>query len=425
LEEEMAKLAALGGKSVREEKYPDWPVYDERDIEAVTEVIRSGQWGGYPWPGPKTAEFAKKFAEMQGVNYAVPMMNGTVTMEVALRAADIGWGDEVIVPAYTFMATAVAPMAAGAIPVLVDIDQNNYCMDPAKFEAAITSHTKAVIVVHLGAQMTDMDSIMAIAKKHNLVVIEDCAHAHGAKWRGMGAGSIGDFGSFSMQSSKIITTGEGGVLTCRDAEMAERAASIIDCGRAKDAEEKHNTMGVNYRLPEIQAALGLVALERFPEQIRQRAEHADYLEESLSEVPGVRLLRKDPRHTVRSFYRYVIAIDPEVFGAEHQAVCYALEHEGVSCWDGYPAMHRNEIFQPRSSKLAVPSAFPEKFDYSRLSLPETERATELEAVWLDENIFRAGRKGVEDAVKAIQKLTENRKEMELIEEERKKMLRIK
>jgi dTDP-4-amino-4,6-dideoxygalactose transaminase len=169
----------------------------------------------------------------------------------------------------------------------------------------------------------------------------------------------------------------------------------------------------------------LVALERFPEQIRQRAEHADYLEESLSEVPGVRLLRKDPRHTVRSFYRYVIAIDPEVFGAEHQAVCYALEHEGVSCWDGYPAMHRNEIFQPRSSKLAVPSAFPEKFDYSRLSLPETERATELEAVWLDENIFRAGRKGVEDAVKAIQKLTENRKEMELIEEEHKKMLRIK
>jgi dTDP-4-amino-4,6-dideoxygalactose transaminase len=421
----MAKLAALGGKPVREEKYPDWPVYDERDIEAVTEVIRSGQWGGFPWPGPKTADFAKKFAEMQGVNYAVPMMNGTVTMEVALRAADIGWGDEVIVPAYTFMATAAAPMAAGAIPVLVDIDPGNYCMDPVKFEAAITAHTKAVIVVHLGAQMTDMDAIMTIAKKHNLLVIEDCAHAHGAKWRGMGAGSIGDFGSFSMQSSKIITTGEGGVLTCRDGEMAERSASIIDCGRAKDAEEKHNTMGVNYRLPEIQAALGLVALERFPEQIHQRAEHADYLEESLSEVPGVRLLRRDPRHTVRSFYRYVIAIDPEVFGAEHQAVCYALEQEGVSCWDGYPAMHRNEIFQPRSSKLAVPSAFPEKFDYSKLSLPETERATELEAVWLDENIFRAGRKGVEDAVKAIQKLTDNRKEMELLEEKRKEMLGIK
>ncbi len=418
----MATLAALGGKPVREETYPDWPVYDQRDIDAVTEVIRSGRWGGFPWPGPKTAEFAQKFAEMQGVPHAVPMMNGTVTMEVALRAADIGWGDEVIVPAYTFMATAAAPMAAGAIPVLVDIDPGNYCMDPVKFEEAITPQTKAVIVVHLGAQMTDMDAIMAIAKKHNLLVIEDCAHAHGAKWRGMGAGSIGDFGSFSLQSSKIITTGEGGVLTCRDKHMAERAASIIDCGRAKDAEEKENTMGVNYRMTEIQAALGVVALERFSDQIRQRAEHAGYLEESLSEVPGVRLLRRDPRHTVRSFYRYVIAIDPEVFGAEHQAVCYALEHEGISCWDGYPAMHKNEIFQPRASKLAVPNAFPEKFDYSRLSLPETERATELEAVWLDENIFRAGRKGVDEAVQAIHKLAENRTEMEVLEEKRREML---
>ena len=418
----MAKLAALGGKPVREETYPNWPVHDQRDIDAVTEVIRSGRWGGFPWPGPKTSEFAQKFAEMQGVPHAVPMMNGTVTMEVALRAADIGWGDEVIVPAYTFMATAAAPLAAGAIPVLVDIDPGNYCMDPMKFEEAITPQTKAVIVVHLGAQMTDMDAVMAIAKKHNLLVIEDCAHAHGAKWRGMGAGAIGDFGSFSLQSSKIITTGEGGVLTCREKHMTERAASIIDCGRAKDAEEKENTMGVNYRMTEIQAALGVVALERFPEQVRQRAEHAGYLEESLSEVPGVRLLRRDPRHTVRSFYRYVIAIDPEIFGAEHQAVCYALEQEGISCWDGYAAMHKNEIFQPSKSKLAVPNAFPDKFDYSKLSLPETERATELEAVWLDENIFRAGRDGVDDAVRAIQKLVENRPEMEMLEKKRKEML---
>jgi dTDP-4-amino-4,6-dideoxygalactose transaminase len=418
----MAKLAALGGDPVRKEAYPEWPVHDQRDIDAVTEVIRSGRWGGFPWPGPKTAEFARKFAELQGAPHAVPMMNGTITMEVALRAADIGWGDEVIVPAYTFMATAAAPMAAGAIPVLVDIDPGNYCMDPVKLEAAITPKTRAVIVVHLGAQMTDMDAVMEIAKKHHLVVIEDCAHAHGAKWRGKGAGAIGDFGSFSLQSSKILTTGEGGVLTCRDAEMAERAASIIDCGRAKDAEEKNNTMGANYRMTEIQAALGIVALDRFPEQVRQRAEQADYLEESLSEVSGVRLLRRDPRHTVRSFYRYVVAIDPQVFGAEHQAVCYALDKEGVSCWDGYPAMHHNEIFQPQKSRLAVPNAFPDKFDYTDLSLPETERAADLEAVWLDECIFRAGRKGVDDAVRAIQKLVDNRDEMETLEKKRRELL---
>lgn len=419
----MPNLAALGGEPVRKQAYPSWPVYDDRDIAAVTEVIRSGQWGGYPWPGPKTAEFAQKFAEMQGGGTAVPMMNGTVTMEVALRAAGIGWGDEVIVPAYTFMATAAAPMAAGAIPVLVDIDPGNYCIDPQKLEDAITSKTRAVIVVHLGAQMADMDAVMAIAEHHQLLVIEDSAHAHGARWRGKGAGTIGDFGSFSLQSSKILTTGEGGVLICRDPKMAERAASIIDCGRAKDPQEKNFTMGSNYRLPEIQAALGLVALQRFPEQLKLRAEQADYFEESLSEVPGVRLLRRDPRHTVRSFYRYVIAIDPAIFGAEHRSVCYALEKEGINCWDGYPPMHRNEIFNPRNSKLAIPSAFPERFDYSKQSLPETERAAELEAVWLDECIFRSGREGVDDVVAALKKLTENREEMRKITDARMNQIR--
>ncbi len=186
----MSELAILGGPKTRTEPYPQWPVWDQRDIDAVTEVIKSGRWGGYPYPGPKTAELARKFAEMQGGGYAVPMANGTVTMEVALRAAGIGWGDEVIVPAYTFQATASAPMAAGAIPVIVDVDPNNYCLDPRAAEKAITSKTKAIIPVHLGSNMADMDAIMALAEKHDLVVIEDCAHAHGAKWNGRGAAPL-------------------------------------------------------------------------------------------------------------------------------------------------------------------------------------------------------------------------------------------
>jgi dTDP-4-amino-4,6-dideoxygalactose transaminase len=193
----MSELAILGGPKTRTEPYPAWPVWDQRDIDAVTEVIKSGRWGGYPYPGPKTAELAKKFAEMQGGGYAVPMTNGTITMEVALRAAGIGWGDEVIVPAYTFQATASAPMAAGAIPVIVDVDPNNYCLDPKAAEKAITPKTKAIIPVHLGSNMADMDAIMALAEKHNLIVIEDCAHAHGAKWNGRGAGTIGHFGPWA------------------------------------------------------------------------------------------------------------------------------------------------------------------------------------------------------------------------------------
>ena len=399
----MTTLAILGGQPARTQPYPAWPVFDDRDVAAVTAVIKSGQWGGYPYPGPQTAEFARRFAELQGGGYAVPMANGTVTMEVALRAANIGWGDEVIVPGYTFQATAAAPMAAGAIPVIVDIDPETYCIDPKAVEKAITPRTRAVIVVHLGAQMADMDAIMEIAEKHNLVVVEDCAHAHGAKWRGRGAGTIGHFGSFSLQSSKSLTTGEGGILLCRTPELAARVASIIDCGRPH-AEGEGVTMGANYRMTELQAALGNVAIERFPEQARQREEMAGYLEESLSEIPGVRLLKRDLRHTTRSFYRYIFALNPGEFGAEHTEVCAALEAEGIPCWTGYEAMHHYELFQPRLSKLPVPSAFPERFQFDQMRLPEAEQACQREAVWLDECIFRAGREGVDDVVAALKKI---------------------
>ena len=403
----MQPLAVLGGEPIRNTPYPSWPIFDERDLEAVSDTIKSGRWGGFPYPGPNTAAFARKFAEMQGGGHAVPMMNGTVTMEVALRAAGIGWGDEVIVPAYTFQATAAAPMAAGAIPVIVDITPDTYCIDPLAVEAAITAKTRAVIVVHLASQMTDMDAIMEIANRHNLVVIEDSAHAHGAQWRDSGAGTIGDFGSFSLQSSKILTTGEGGVLLCKDEHMAQRAASIIDCGRAKDPDRKEFTMGVNYRWSEIHAALGLAALERFSEQASQRSAMADYLEESLSEVPGITLLKRDLRHTKRSFYRYVIKIDPDFFHCEHEVFCYALAGEGIPVDTGYPAMNRYDLFQPGLSKLPVPSAFPEYFNFESMTMPVTERASQVESVWMGESIFRSGRQGVDDLVEALKKMADN------------------
>ena len=413
----MSELALLGGPPTRTEPYPEWPVWDQRDIDAVTEVVKSGRWGGYPFPGPKTELLAKKFSELQGGGYAVPMINGTVTMEVACRAAGIGWGDEVIVPAYTFQATAAAPMAAGAIPVIVDVDPLTYCLDPKAVEKALTSKTRAIIVVHLGHQMTDMDAILAIAEKHDLIVIEDCAHAHGARWRGQGAGTLGHFGSFSLQSSKILTSGEGGILLCRTPELAAKAASIIDCGRphalggGPEDYSGEYLMGSNYRLSELQAALALVGIERFPAQAKMREEMAAYMDESLSEVPGVRVLKRDPRHTARSFYRYVFAIDPQKFGVEHDVLCAAMRAEGVDSWTGYEAMHHYTLFQPQKSRLAVPNAFPEYFQFDQMSLPAAERACQHEAVWLDEAIFRAGQKGVDDAVKAISKIQQNAKEL--------------
>lgn len=401
----MAELAILGGEKTRKEDYPPWPVFDEADIAAVTETVRAGNWGGYPYPGTETRKFIDGFVALQGGGFGVAMMNGTVTMEVALRAAGIGWGDEVIVPAYTFQATAAAPMAAGAIPVIVDIDPNTYCIDPEAVRAAITPKTRAIIPVHLGAQMADMDAIMAIAEEHNLIVIEDCAHAHGAKWRGQGAGTIGHFGSFSMQSSKILTAGEGGMLLCKTQDMAYRATSIIDCGRPHDPEGRLFTMGANYRMGELQSALLNVAMTRFPEQARQREEMGDYMDESLSEIPGVRILKRDPRHTTRSFYRYIFAIDPAAFGgAEHDMVCDALLAEGIPVWEGYEAMHHYELFQPQLSRLPVPTAFPEYFRFESMDLPVAERACEHEAVWFDERVFRDGHAGVDDAVNALKKV---------------------
>ena len=413
----MSELAILGGPKTRTEPYPAWPVWDQRDIDAVTAVVKSGRWGGYPYPGPQTAELARKFSELQGGGFAVPMANGTVTMEVALRAAGIGWGDEVLVPAYTFQATAAAPMNAGAVPVIVDVDPNNYCLDPQAAARAITPRTRAIIPVHLAANMADMDAIMALAEKHNLVVVEDCAHAHGAQWNGRGAGTIGDFGSFSLQSSKTLSSGEGGILLCRSEAMARKAMAVIDCGRGHEGAGGNEggpspLMGGNFRLSELQAALALVGLERFPAQARQREQMAAYMDEALSEVPGVRVLPRDPRHTSRSFYQYIFAIDPAVFGAGHDVLCAALEAEGVTAEVGYEAMHHYSLFQPRNSKLAVPNAFPGCFDFSKMSYPVAERACEHEAVWLDESTFRAGPQGVDDVVAALKKIQKNAAELD-------------
>ena len=329
---------------------------------------------------------------MQGGGYPVAVANGTLTLEVALRAAGIGWGDEVIVPAYTFQATASGPMAAGAIPVIVDIDPATFCIDPRAVEAAITPRTRAVIPVHVGQQMADMDALLEIAERHGLIVVEDAAHAHGACWRDRGAGTIGEFGSFSLQSTKILTAGEGGVLVCRTQEMATRVTSIIDCGRPHDAAGQQYTFGANYRMSEMHAALAGVALERFPEQAQQHEEMAAYLDEGLSEIPGVRVLRRDPRHTRRAHYLYMFAIEPEMFGTGHEAISSALEAEGIPAAAGWPPMHRYPMFQPQLSKLPVPTAFPERFNFDRMHFPAAERIAGSEAMWLGESDGPAGRR---------------------------------
>jgi dTDP-4-amino-4,6-dideoxygalactose transaminase len=401
----MAELAVNGGTPVRSTPYPAWPAPDEEYVEAVSEVVRGGEWGGFPEPGANATAFEEAFAAYQGARHGVLMMNGTVTMEVACKALDVGWGDEVIVPALTFAATAYAPMAAGALPVIVDVTPETWCIDPDLVEAAITPRTRAIIPVHLGHQMADMDRLTEIADRHGLAVIEDCAHAHGQQWRGRGAGCIGDFGSFSHQSSKILTSGEGGTLLTNDDSLARRAHSIIDCGRAKDTEEKEFTFGANYRLSELNAALLVVAMRRFPEQQEERATNGLRFERLAADIPGVRVMPRDERITRWSFYNYILAIDPGAFGgATNETVCAALEAEGIPAEVQYPPMSRYELFQPSLSRLPVAVEHADRLDPRRMSFPVAEAAGLRESVYLMEAVFRDGERGVQDAVDALAKV---------------------
>ncbi len=408
----MPDLAINGGTPVRSNSYPAWPAPDDEYVDAVADVVRSGDWGGFPEPGERGGAFEEAFAAYQGAAHGILMMNGTVTMEVACKALDIGWGDEVIVPALTFAATAYAPMAAGALPVFVDVTPQTWTIDPEQAEAAITTRTKAIIVVHLGHQMADMDRIMEIARRHGLAVIEDCAHAHGQRWRDQGAGCIGDFGSFSHQSSKILTSGEGGTLLTNDETLARRAHSIIDCGRAKDPQDKDYTFGANYRLSELNAALLVVAMGRFPDQQAARAQAGEAFEHLVAQIPGVRVMPRDERITRWSFYNYILAIDPERFrGATNHTVCAAMEAEGIPAEVQYPSMNRYELFQPSLSRLPVAVEFADRLDPQRMSFPVAEAAGQRESVYFMENVFRDGSRGIEDAAEALAKIQRNAGEL--------------
>jgi dTDP-4-amino-4,6-dideoxygalactose transaminase len=401
----VSQLAISGGTPVRSAPYPDWPSLDESDVEAVAAVVRGGQVGGFPEPGPKAAEFGAGFAAYQGAAHGIVMANGTVTMEVALKALGVGWGDEVIVPALTFAATPYAAIAAGALPVFVDVEPEHWTIDPDLAEAAVTPRTRAIMPVHLGQQMADIDRIIEIARRHDLFVVEDCAHAHGQRWRDQGAGCIGDFGSFSHQSTKILTAGEGGTLTTQDERLARLAHSLIDCGRPKDADEREYTFGANYRLGELACALLVNGLRRFPAQQERRAALGEHFETLAAGIPGVTIKRRDPRITRWSFYRYIFEIDTEAFeGATNEHVAEALCAEGVPAEVQYPPMSRYDLFQPSRSRLPVAVEHAGRLDPARMSFPVAEAAGERTAVYLNECIFRSDEAGVEHAVEAVAKV---------------------
>jgi len=340
----MEKPAILGGNPLINEPFPAFPVFDKSDEAALIEVLHSGVWGGY---NPKVGEFEKAFADFHESRFGITAANGTVTLETALAAAGIGPGDEVIVPPVSFIATATSVLRVGATPVFVDIDGPTCNIDPAKIKSAITEKTRAVIPVHFAGQPADMDEIIEIAGEHNVFVIEDCAHAHGATWSGKKVGSFGDFGSFSFQASKNLTAGEGGFLTCNDDELAEKARSICNQGRRTGgAWYEHVRLGTNLRLTGWQAAILLTQFARLPEQIKARQANTEILNERLNDLDLISLAYVDERVTQHSHYLYLIRLNLDRSpGLTKEKFVKALIAEGVPCSVGYPhPLYKNQVF---------------------------------------------------------------------------------
>lgn len=412
----MGKLAITGGKPLRKKPLPQWPIATKTEAAALKDVLESTRWGGQPFPGKHATAFAVKFAQAHTAKYGQCVNTGTVAIQAALKAIGIKPGDEVIVPAYTWEGTVGPVLLVNAIPVFVDVDPDTYCLDARFLERAITPKTKAILPVHLGMRFADMDEILRIATKHNLKVVEDCAHAHGGMWRGKGAGSMGDLGAFSFQTSKLITSGEGGAVITNNLEYMELVQSYINAGRASITDKyKKRIIGFNYRLGEFQAAVLGAQLKRLLKEGVIRHKNMKRLEARLKNTDGIDLLKADPRITRLAPYGYVLKYFAEkVKDIPRAAFVAALQLEGVHC-DGlfYEPVYKSSLFPVDPTDFPALSWGREKpLDLrSMYSCPEAEKAAYHEAVWFPHQHFLGTTKDVNDIADAIHKVLENIEEL--------------
>ena len=416
----MGKLAITGGKPIRKTPFTRWPRATREEGRALEDVLKSSNWGGQPFPGKYATTFAKKFARVHTAKYGQCVNTGTVAIQAALKAIGIKPGDEVIAPAYTWEGTVGPVLLVNAVPVFVDIDPDTYCLDAKLIETAITPKTKAILPVHLGMRFADMDEILRLAAKHGLKVIEDCAHAHGGMWKGKGAGSMGDLGAFSFQSSKLITAGEGGAVITNNLEYMEKVQSYINAGRASVTDQYHHRIiGFNYRMGEFQAAVLGAQLDRLPKQAKLRAANMKHLETRLQHTPGIGLLKPDPRITRLAPYGYVLKyLTEQVRDIPRAAFVAALQLEGIPC-DGlfYEPVYKSSLFPVDSADFPALSWGREKpLDLrSMYSCAQADRAAYHEAVWFMHQLFLGSRKDVDSIADAIHKVLENIEELRTLD----------
>jgi dTDP-4-amino-4,6-dideoxygalactose transaminase len=404
------KLAVNGGPAEAAElkqKMPKWPRATEKSKRVLLEVLDSGKWCRI-YAGSKAEQFEKAFAAYHDAKHGIAVANGTVSLELALKTAGIGYGDEVLVPAVTFIASASAITEVGAVPRFVDVDPETAAISPSAIEDSLTDRTKAVMVVHYGGYPVDFDKVLPIAKRNNLFMVEDCAHAHGTEWKGRKVGALGDMGSFSFQESKSLASGEGGMVLTDDDELAERARLIHNIGRVVGRSGyEHFLLSSNYRLSELQAALLLAKMDELPREVDEKNVNGEYLAEKLRKIGGVEPLKRDPRITKRGYYFFIVRYDKTEFkGLPKTRFLEALNAEGVPAGSGYGMpLYKQPAFRKENLKGIIPKGVKTP-DYEKLRLPGAEKYI-AEEVTLPHPVLLSGKEGLDLVVKSVQKIKEN------------------
>ena len=394
---DMAKLALHGGEPiVKGPLGKSWPTFDAREEQALLKVLHSGSWNS----GDKVDQASQAFAAYQNAKYGIPVANGTVAIQCALKTVGLQAGDEVIVPALTFVATGTAAVLVNAVPIIVDVDPLTYNICPDAIEAAVTPRTRAIVPVHNGGFPADMDRIMEIAQKHDLWVIEDCAHAHGSQWRGQGLGSIGHLGTFSFQMGKTLTCGEGGMVVTNDQALAEKARIFAN---------------LNMRMTNFQAALLLCQLERFDEQVEIREQNTIYLAEGMKDIEGISPIPRDERVTRWCFYYWDFRFIPEAFdNISRDRFLAALRAEGVPCNVG---AHGQPIYQEgpfgdmdffdQLGAARQGQVYDRQIDYSQVHCPQAEWVYAKEVCSFSHALFLGEIEDMDLILQAIKKVRQN------------------
>jgi dTDP-4-amino-4,6-dideoxygalactose transaminase len=404
--------AALGGEPVRRTPFPSWPIADAREEQALTDVIRSGKWGR--GGGTQVERFEAQYAALTGAKHCLATANGTSALLTAMCALDIGPGDEVIVPPYTFVATINVVLLRHALPVFVDTDIDTFQIDARKIAAAITPRTRLIVPVHLGGAAADLDTTLAAARARDVTVLEDACQAHLAEWKGRKVGTFGRAGCFSFQASKNLNAGEGGALLTDDADFLETCYTFHNNSRARkntgSSTFAYRGVGANLRLTEFQAAILLAQMSRLDAQATTRDKNGAYLTSILKEIPGITPAKMYEGNTRNAYHLYMLRYDKSRFaGLPKASFVKALQTEGIPASGGYTPLNKEPFLKETLASRGYQRIYDAKtlVEWNeRNACPANERLCD-EAVWFTQNMLIGPRGDMDQIAEAIRKIQAN------------------